>query len=95
MTTIDITSSNSVFEDFPKKEGGVYKISQNNEHKLYVTLDIRDRGGKRRGRFREIREFYIDEYNRILAGFKSTDETGHFYQYVIVGKLHILPEEAV
>ena len=90
----NIPSSDKGYKYFPRKAGHTSKVQLRSEPRLYITFGTRGRGGRGLGRFHEITEMFVDHDNRIFAGLKTTDRSGHFYQYTIIGRF-LGPEEAV
>jgi hypothetical protein len=84
----NIQSSTKEYKYFQRKAEHISKVQLRNEPRLFITLGTRGRGGRGLGRFHEITEIFIDQDNRMLAGFKTTDRSGHFYQYAIIGRLN-------
>jgi hypothetical protein len=83
----NIQSSAKEYKYFPRKAGHISKVQLRNEPRLFITLGTRGRGGRGLGRFHEITEMFVDQDNRKFAGFKTTDRSGHSYQYAIIGRL--------
>jgi hypothetical protein len=102
MTTTDISyrSSLNKVSNSNEKIGISCKISIFDRPILSLTLDKRQKGGQGLGKQRRIKGFYIDSENRVYAEYavKHDDEvngSGSFYQYAIIGRLHLLREETV
>jgi hypothetical protein len=79
------------------KRKGISKIRLrlNKEIRPYLTLGTRGRGGRGLGKFHEIQELYLDNQNRLLAGFDLKQEGGLMRTYAELAELIFLPEEDV
>ena len=93
MTTTDLPYPPSLNKVISSKARSTYKISLHDRPILSLALDKRQKGGQRLGKQRRIRGFYIDSDNRIYAEYAVNDAFGSFYQYAIIGRLHVLEEE--
>jgi hypothetical protein len=76
---IDFRSSDNEYKDSAQKARGILKVHIDSESRLYITLGTRGRGGRGLGRFHEIIEMFIDQDNRLFAGFVLTDKSGSSY----------------
>lgn len=91
----NISSSNNINKDSARFARRISKIRLRREPKLYYVKGPKDRGGRGLGRFHEITELFFDSDNRLFVGYKAKDESGHFYQYAIIGRVQNSEEEAV
>jgi hypothetical protein len=96
MTTTNISYPSSDNKVSLQKARASYKISLNGDEPIIeLSLGKAQRGGQGLGKKHRVRELYIDSDNRVFAGFIAKDRSGQFYQYAVIGRLHLLREEAV
>jgi hypothetical protein len=93
MAIIDFISSDKINKDSAANVRSISKVRLKREPKLYYTKEKKGRSGRGLGRFHEITELFFDSDNRLFVGYKTKDESDHFYQYAIIGKLLTAAEE--
>ena len=100
MTSVDLPYQSLLNKGISTKARSTCKISLHDRPILDLSLDKRQKGGQGLGKRHRIRGFYIDADGRVFAEYilqhdDKVSGTGSFYQYAIVGRLHILGQEAV
>lgn len=88
--TVDIPYPPSLNKVIDAKARTLYKISINDRPILSLQLDKPQKGGQGLGKRHRIRRLYIDPQNRIFAEYSNKDGSGTFYQYVVIGRLHVI-----